>query len=213
MVANAFSLPPMLLGLENDVNRASSSEFGDEAFRGAIVPVARLLAEHITRDVFGKRLGWREFEFRLQRSSKSRDETTELQIQTELLKAGVLTVSEVRALRGLGRPSQPDRKKQEDETRMNQEIGENGMKLEAMAVTMPQVRDHPNRVPFEGVLTLVDVPSDRAPSGARGHRVILTRGAADAALPSLLGMAVDFAPAGMAMMRGGNAESSRTRRS
>jgi hypothetical protein len=68
------------------------------------------------------------------------------------------------------------------------------MKLEAMAVTMPRVRNHPNRVPFEGVLTYVDVPSDRAPSGARGRRVILTRAAADAALPSLLGMAVDFCP-------------------
>ena len=53
----------MLLGLENDVNRATASELADEAFRGAIVPVARLLAEHITRDLFGKRLGWREFEF------------------------------------------------------------------------------------------------------------------------------------------------------
>lgn len=31
------------------------------------------------------------------------------------------------------------------------------MKLDAMAVTMPPVRDHPNRVPFEGVLTYVDV--------------------------------------------------------
>jgi hypothetical protein len=39
---------------------------------------------------------------------------------------------------------------------------------------------------------LVDVPSDRAPSGARGHRVVLTRAAAEAALPSLLGMAVDY---------------------
>jgi hypothetical protein len=68
------------------------------------------------------------------------------------------------------------------------------MKLEAMAVTMPLVRDHPNRVPFDGVLTYVDVPSDRAPSGSRGRRVILTSGAADAALPSLLGMAVDFCP-------------------
>lgn len=68
------------------------------------------------------------------------------------------------------------------------------MKLEAMAVTMPLVRNHPNRVPFEGVLTYVDVPSDRAPSGSRGRRVILTRAAADAALPSLLGMAVDFCP-------------------
>ena len=68
------------------------------------------------------------------------------------------------------------------------------MKLEAMAVTMPLVRNHPNRVPFEGILTYVDVPSDRAPSGSRGRRVVLTRGAADAALPSLLGMAVDFCP-------------------
>jgi hypothetical protein len=51
---------------------------------------------------------------------------------------------------------------------------------------------HPNRTPFEGVLTLVDVASDKAPSGARGHRVILTRDAAEEALPSLRGMAVDF---------------------
>jgi hypothetical protein len=63
-----------------------------------------------------------------------------------------------------------------------------------MAVTMPPVRNHPNRVAFEGVLTYVDVPSDRAPSGSRGRRVMLTRAAADAALPSLLGMAVDFCP-------------------
>lgn len=66
--------------------------------------------------------------------------------------------------------------------------------MQAMAVEFPQVHGHPNRLPFEGVLTLVDVPSDRAPSGARGHRVILTRAAAEAALPSLLGMAVDYKP-------------------
>ena len=68
------------------------------------------------------------------------------------------------------------------------------MRLEAMAVTMPRVAGHPNRVPFEGVLTVVDAASDRAPSGARGHRVVLTRAAAMAALPSLLGMAVDYRP-------------------
>lgn len=68
------------------------------------------------------------------------------------------------------------------------------MRLDAMAVAFPPVHGHPNRVPFEGVLTLVDVPSDRAPSGSRGHRVILGRAAAEAALPSLLGMAVDFRP-------------------
>jgi hypothetical protein len=64
--------------------------------------------------------------------------------------------------------------------------------MRAMAVEFPVVHGHPNRLPFEGVLTLVDVASDKAPSGARGHRVVLTRAAAEAALPSLLGMAVDY---------------------
>ena len=68
------------------------------------------------------------------------------------------------------------------------------MRLEAMAVEIPHVDKHPNRVPFEGVLTVVNAASDKAPSGARGHRVILTREAAEKALPSLLGMAVDYRP-------------------
>src|ERR1700685_4082674 len=68
------------------------------------------------------------------------------------------------------------------------------MRLEAMAVKFPHVDGHPNRVPFEGVLTVVNAPSDKAPAGARGHRVMLTREAAENALPSLLGMAVDYRP-------------------
>ena len=67
-----------------------------------------------------------------------------------------------------------------------------GMEMHAMAVEFPLVHGHPNRLPFEGVLTLVDIASDKAPSGARGHRVVLTRAAAELALPSLLGMAVDY---------------------
>ncbi len=51
---------------------------------------------------------------------------------------------------------------------------------------------HPNRIPFEGLLTRLDVPSDKAPTGARGHRVILTTAAAEEALDSLVGMAVSF---------------------
>jgi len=66
--------------------------------------------------------------------------------------------------------------------------------LESMAVEMPEVAGHPNRMAFRGVLAVVDWPSERAPSGARGHRVVLTRTAAEAALPSLLGMALDYAP-------------------
>ena len=63
MVANAFSLPPVLLGLEQDVNRSTAESLLDEAFHSAIVPLARLVAEHLTRDLFAKRLGWPEFEF------------------------------------------------------------------------------------------------------------------------------------------------------
>jgi hypothetical protein len=70
--------------------------------------------------------------------------------------------------------------------------GAAGLEMRAMAVEFPVVHGHPNRLPFEGVLTLVDVASDKAPSGAKGHRVVLTRAAAEAALPSLLGMAVDY---------------------
>ena len=101
MVANAFGLPPLLLGLEADVNRSTAAELADEAFRGAIAPLANLLASHITRDLFGKCIGWREFEFEFNELS-ARDELTELQVQVQLLQAGVLSVDEVRAMRGLG---------------------------------------------------------------------------------------------------------------
>jgi hypothetical protein len=68
------------------------------------------------------------------------------------------------------------------------------LRLEAMAIEIPEFPEHPNRVPFSGVLTLLDVPSDRPPAGAAGHRVVLPRAVAEKALPSLLGMAVDYAP-------------------
>src|SRR5436309_1728699 len=68
------------------------------------------------------------------------------------------------------------------------------IELESMAIEMPRVAGHPNREPFRGVLTLVDAASDKPPAGARGHRVLLTRAAAEAGLPSLLGMGLDYAP-------------------
>ena len=70
-----------------------------------------------------------------------------------------------------------------------------GLSLESMAIEMPAVHGHPNRAGFRGVLTIVDVASDKAPSGARGHRVLLTRAAAEAAMPSLMGMGLDYSPA------------------
>jgi HK97 family phage portal protein len=100
MIANAFGVPPMLLGLEQDVNRATAEALSDELFRSAVVPLARLVCEHITRDLFAKRLGWREFEF-VFNELEAPDEMEMVEIQTQLLAAGVLTVDEVRAMRGL----------------------------------------------------------------------------------------------------------------
>jgi hypothetical protein len=73
--------------------------------------------------------------------------------------------------------------------------GRLGLELESMAIQMPEVGAHPNRVAFRGVLTFVEVASDAAPAGARGHRVMLKKSATEKALPTLLGMALDYTPA------------------
>jgi phage portal protein BeeE len=101
MIANAFDLPPLLLGLQQDVNRSTAGEMADEAFQQAVVPLAKLVAEHITRDVILKRLGWSDLRF-VWSDLESRDEAIEANIQVQLLTAGVLSVDEVRAMRGLG---------------------------------------------------------------------------------------------------------------
>jgi hypothetical protein len=100
VIADAFDLPPFLLGLEHDVNRSTAAELSNQAFRQAIVPTARLLAEHLTRDAIGKKLGWNDLEF-VFTDVDATNEMEEVQIQEILLRNGVLTVNEVRQIRGL----------------------------------------------------------------------------------------------------------------
>ncbi len=100
ILASAFDLPPMLLGIESDVNRSTAAEMAEEAFQSAIVPVAKLIAEHITRDVFAKALGWNDVEF-VFNNLVSRDESVEAAIQAQLVAANVMTINEVRSQRGL----------------------------------------------------------------------------------------------------------------
>ncbi len=62
-------------------------------------------------------------------------------------------------------------------------------------MTMPQVAGHPNRTEFHGVLTTADVPSQKVTLARKGSSGGVNReGVAEAALPSLLGMAVDYSP-------------------
>ncbi len=100
IVADAFDLPPFYLGVERDVNRSTAEEYNDLAFRQAIVPTARLLAEALTRDAIGKKLGWNDLEF-VFADVETTDPLEEAQIQQILLQSGVLTVNEVRRMRGL----------------------------------------------------------------------------------------------------------------
>jgi len=100
VIASAFDLPPLFLGVEADVNRSTAEEYNDLAFRQAIVPTARLLAEYLTRDAIGKKLGWNDLEF-VFADVETTDPLEEAQIQQILLQTGVLTVNEVRRMRGL----------------------------------------------------------------------------------------------------------------
>jgi hypothetical protein len=100
LIADAFDLPPMLLGLERDVNRNTATTQYDDAFRTAVVPVARLVAEHLTRDAISKRLGWHDLEF-VFTDVDAPNEMEQARIQQILLGCGVLTVNEVRGMRGL----------------------------------------------------------------------------------------------------------------
>lgn len=101
IIADAFDLPPQSLGLERDVNRSTAAEMNDQAFLQAIVPTARLFAEYLTRDAICKRLGWDDLEFVFTDVDASGDAMEEAQIQQILIQTGVLTVNEVRRMRGL----------------------------------------------------------------------------------------------------------------
>lgn len=72
----------------------------EQAFRSAIVPTARLMAEHLTRDVIAKKLGWTDLEF-VFTDLDAQDEMQQAQIDEILLRNGVVTVNEVRRARGL----------------------------------------------------------------------------------------------------------------
>jgi hypothetical protein len=101
IIADAFDLPPQSLGLERDVNRSTAGEMNDQAFRQAIVPTARLFAEYLTRDAICKKLGWDDLEFVFTDVDGPGDAMEEAQIQQILIQSGVLTVNEVRQMRGL----------------------------------------------------------------------------------------------------------------
>jgi phage portal protein BeeE len=100
IIADAFDLPPLLLGLEQDVNRATAESLVEEAFRTAVVPTARLFAEHLTREVIGRVLGWDDLEFVFE-DLEVFDERAQAELDEILLRSDVLVPDEVRLRRNL----------------------------------------------------------------------------------------------------------------
>jgi hypothetical protein len=66
--------------------------------------------------------------------------------------------------------------------------------LQAMSLNISLDDGHPNKMPFSGVMTRIDEPSDRPPEGSGGRLITISAEAAEKALQSLLGMAVDYKP-------------------
>ncbi len=100
IIADAFDLPPLLLGLEQDVNRSTADALVDEAFRTAVVPTARLFAEYITREIIARKLGWHDLEFVFD-DLEVFDERGQAEIDEILLRNDALLPDEARARRRL----------------------------------------------------------------------------------------------------------------
>ncbi len=100
IIADAFDLPPVLLGLEQDVNRATADALVEEAFRTAVVPTARLFAEHLSRELIARKLGWPDLELVFD-DLEVFDERAQAELEEILLRNDVLVPDEVRARRRL----------------------------------------------------------------------------------------------------------------
>jgi hypothetical protein len=63
MIANAFDMSAMSLGIEHDINKAVGQVLADKDFRSAVVPMAKRLQEAFTRKILHEKLGWADLEF------------------------------------------------------------------------------------------------------------------------------------------------------
>jgi hypothetical protein len=99
IIANAFDLSPLSLGLERDVNRNTGEVMTDSDFRNCVVPRAKRIAEAITRHILHGFLGWRDLEF----AFMGLDDPS-IEVQTTVQKAewtmNAITPDEIRAKKG-----------------------------------------------------------------------------------------------------------------
>lgn len=69
------------------------------------------------------------------------------------------------------------------------------LSIAAAGIELAALNDnHPNKMPFSGILTQLDQPSNSPPKGSSGRRIQVSLEAAERALPSLINMAVNYKP-------------------
>lgn len=99
-VAAAFGISPQNLAIERDVNRDTAEVSEDRDWHGTIIPLARLIAAYINREVIEGRLGFSEIEFRFKGMERD-DEVAAATIFRARYETNVMTPNEERKRLGL----------------------------------------------------------------------------------------------------------------
>jgi hypothetical protein len=100
LIALAFGISPQKLNLETSVNRATAEEMAEADDAGAILPMARLLAEYLTREAIGRALGWYDLAFVFE-GLTNEDDLAQAQVWEILIGAGITVPDEHRHELGL----------------------------------------------------------------------------------------------------------------
>lgn len=106
MIANAFDLSPLALGIERDVNRSTGEVLDDKDFHSAVVPVAVRLAESFTRHILHRSLGWTDLELQFLNLDDP-DLTTKMTMLSQLFAMNSETSNGVRKALGMPPLSSP----------------------------------------------------------------------------------------------------------
>jgi hypothetical protein len=103
IMAAAFELSPMALGLERQTNRSTAAVMAEQDFNSAVVPAARKLEEALTRLVLHRGLGWRELKFEFV-GLEDPDELIQVQLTQKLYMTNAITPDEIRERMQIGEP-------------------------------------------------------------------------------------------------------------
>lgn len=100
MIANAFDMSAMALGIERDVNRATGEVLDDKDFRSAVVPMAKRFQEGLTRKALHGKLRWYDLEF-VFLNLDDPDSQTKMTLYTQMYSTNSITSNEIR--KGMGK--------------------------------------------------------------------------------------------------------------